>query len=210
MFIVISEILSIFANSSHILNAASSNGNDGIQINAEYLISDIDGMHSEYVVIAKNTSGKDLSVKACFEALSADNDPVKVVSDEALAVKNGQSFILYGQFKNDDIEDAASYSYKLTSDITDDCKYDCVNIDTTSDEDGVLTVSGINYSSENISLVNVRCVFFKDGAPVFFDHVNLGDGAYTFRSGSSNTQELGMLHPDYDNYVLTYQVSGDM
>ena len=52
VFIVISVFISIFANSSLILNAASSNGNDGIQINAEYLISDIDGMHSEYVVRA--------------------------------------------------------------------------------------------------------------------------------------------------------------
>ena len=211
IIITISLFFSIFANSSFVANAASGQGvTEGLQINAEYLIRDTDGMHSEFVVIATNNSGEDLCVSADFHAVASNNSPIKTVSDEASAVKNGQSFILYGQFKNDDVVDASSFTYELMTDSTDDCKYDSVNVDVAADEDGVLEVTGTNYSSEDISLVNVRTVFFKDGKPVAFDHVNLGDSAYSFRSGSSNTQELGMLHPEYDNYILTYSVAGEM
>ena len=167
-------------------------------------------MHSEYVVIATNTSGMDLSVSAYFHAVASNSNPIKTVSDSASAIKNGQTFILYGQFVNDEVIDASSYSYELATEATHDCKYDAVNIDVQTEEDGVLEVTGTNYSSEDISLVNVRTVFLKDGKPVSFDHVNLGDSAYSFSSGGSNTQELGMVHPDYDNYIITYSAAGNM
>ncbi|WP_022763080.1 MULTISPECIES: hypothetical protein [unclassified Butyrivibrio] len=210
IIITIAVFISIFANSSFTITAASGQGMaDGLQINGEYLIMDSDNLHSEYVVIATNKSGKDLSVVAKFFAVGGNGNPIKTVYDSASAIKNGQSFILYGQFKNSELKDVASYSYTLMTGITEDCKYDSVNVDVESQE-GVLEVTGTNYSSEDTSLVNVRTIFFKDGSPVAFDHVNLGDSAYSLRSGSSNTQELGQLHPEYDNYLITYSVASDM
>lgn len=211
IIITIAVFISVFANSSFITNAASGHGiAEGLQINAEYLIRDIDGMHNEYVVIATNNSGSDVHVSAYFHAVASTGNPIKTVSDEAKAIKNGQTFILYGQFKNEDVIDVSSYSYDLITDAASDCKYDSVNIDVEAEESGTLEVTGTNYSSEDISLVNVRTVFFKDGKPVAFDHVNLGDSAYSFRSGSSNTQEIGMVPVEYDNYILTYSVSSDI
>ncbi|WP_026528679.1 hypothetical protein [Butyrivibrio sp. VCD2006] len=208
IIITIAVVISIFSDSALISTAA--NNSDGIQINGEYLISDTDGMHSEYVLIAKNISGIDLTVTANFFAASSESDTVKAVSDTAPAIKNGQTFILYGQFKNSDLENASGISYKLTTAATNSCKYDAVNVDASANEDGVLEITGTNYSSEDVSLVNVRTVFFKDGTPVGFDHVNLGDSAYSFRSGSSNSQELGMIHPEYDNYIITYTVADEL
>ncbi|WP_029320654.1 hypothetical protein [Butyrivibrio sp. AE3004] len=211
IIISITAVISVFSGSAVISNAANnSNDANGLKINNEYKIEDADGLHIRYVVMATNTSGKDLEVFAVFNANASNGQIVKTVSDDAYAVKSGQSFMLYGQFKNSDIEDATDFSYDLKTSDTSLCRYDAVSLDVAKAEDNTLSVTGTNYSTEDIGCINVRTVFFKDGAPVAFDTVNIGDSGYLLRSGSSNTQELGMLLEDYDNYVVTYVAADDM
>ncbi len=181
-----------------------------ISIDAEYLIKDQDGLHSRYVVIASNSTGSDISVKADFYALNSEGSPIVAVHDSADAVKAGQSFIMYGQFKNDAIADAASFTYDLRGETTSQCRYDAVGLDVQKSADNELNITGTNFSASDVNLINVRGVFFKDGAPVAFDTVNIGDSGYTLRSGSSGIQQLGMTLEDYDDYVITYTASSDI
>ncbi|WP_408070659.1 hypothetical protein [Butyrivibrio sp. JL13D10] len=205
----IAVIISIFSTSSFV-SYASNKTADGIAIDGEYLITDNDGMHTRYVLIAKNISGKDLSVMAKFHAQKVDGNHIKSVTDGTAAVKNGQSFMLYGQFKNDDIEEAGGFSYEISSEETDSCMYDAIGLDVKTGTDSALTITGTNYSSEDVACVNVRSVFLKNGTPVAFDTVNIGDCAYSLRSGSSNTQDLGILVPEYDDYIVTYSVANEL
>ncbi|WP_026660664.1 hypothetical protein [Butyrivibrio sp. AC2005] len=209
LIIAIAVIISTFSNSTIISYAANKTA-EGIKIEGEYLISDIDGIHTRYVVVAKNTSDKDLAVVAKFYALKANGNPIKSVTDGASAVKSGQSFMLYGQFKKKDIEDAASFSYEITVTETTGCRYDEVGFDIEAGLDNALEVTGTNYSSEDVGCINVRSVFFKDGEAVAFDTVNIGDAAYSLRSGSTNTQEIGVLLPEYDDYLVTYFVADEL
>ncbi len=208
LIIAIAVIFSTF--SFTFISYAANKTADGIKIEGEYLISDIDGIHTRYVVVAKNVSDKDLAVVAKFYALKPGGNPVKSVTDGASAIKSGQSFMLYGQFRNSDIEEAESFSYEITVNETDSCKYDAVSFNVEEGTDNVLEVTGTNYSSEDVSCINVRSVFFKDGEAVAFDTVNIGDCGYFLRSGSTNTQELGMLLPDYDDYIVTYSVADEL
>lgn len=209
IIIAIAVIISTFANSA-IFSYAANKTIDGIEIEGEYLIHDIDQVHTRYVVVAKNISGKDLSVVAKFYARKDNGNPIKSVTDGASAVKDGQSFMLYGQFKNKDIEEAAGFSYDLTVSETDGCRYDSVGFSVEEDLDNALNVTGTNYSSEDVSCINVRSVFFKDGEAVAFDTVNIGDLGYLLRSGSTNTQKIGVLLPEYDDYLITYFVADDI
>ncbi len=177
-----------------------------ISVNGEYLIKDNDGLHSRYVVLATNNSGEDIAVKADFHALSSDGSSIKTVHDSAEAVKAGQEFIVYGQFLNDSIADAASFTYDLAVQTTSDCRYDAVNIDIKESSNDTIAVTGTNYSQADVMAVNVRGVFYKDGIPVAFDTVNIGDQGYALRSGADSVQELGQTFDDYDNYVITYSV----
>ena len=160
-------------------------------------------------VVAKNISGDDLSVSADFYALNTNGTTAKRVSDSTDSIKDGQTFILYGQFKNSDIKEATGYSYKLSTKTAASCNYDAVNIDVSEGDNNSLCVTGTNYSAEDIGLVGIRAVFFKEGTPVAFDYVNIGDEAYTLHSGSSNTQSIGVLLDDYDDYILTYSIADD-
>ncbi len=206
--ISITTAMIFVAGSATVSNAKT--GENDIKITDEYEIADADGLHTRYVIIATNNSDKDLEVSAFFSAVASDGDAIKTVSDCENTVKAGQSFMLYGQFKNSDIEDAADFSYTLESEITENCRYDSVDIDVQKNVDNSLSVTGINNTSEDVSYVNVRTVFFKNGSPVAFDTVNLGDSAFSLQGEGSNTQELGMLLEDYDDYLLTYSVAGDM
>ncbi len=180
-----------------------------ISVNAEYLIRDQDGIHSRYVVLATNASGMDISVKADFFALDASGTPIKVVHDTAEAVKNGQTFILYGQFKNESIADVASFDYSINVTKTSSCRYDAIGLDVQQDEANTLNIAGTNFSASDVNLVNVRGVFFKGGVPVAFETVCIGDSGYALHSGSSNNQQLALVPVDYDDYIITYTVSSD-
>ena len=180
-----------------------------ISVNAEYLIRDQDGIHSRYVVLATNASGMDISVKADFFALDASGNPIKVVHDCAEAVRNGQTFILYGQFKTESIADVASFDYSLNVTKASNCRYDAIGIDVQKDEANTLNIVGTNFSTSDVNLVNVRGIFFKEGMPVAFEAVCVGDSGYALHSGSVGNQQLAMVPVDYDDYIITYTVSSD-
>lgn len=194
---------------------ANAKGNKGavsasdISINAEYLIRDVDGLHSRYVVLATNNSDSDIVVDADFFAVTTEGTVLQTVHDSAEAVKAGQTFIVYGQFKNDSIEGAGDFKYELHPVYTANCRYDAVNIEIQDSDYSALSITGTNYSDSDINAVNVRGIFFKDGQPVAFDTVNVGDKGYTLHSGATTVQELGMFADDYDDYVITYTATSD-
>ncbi len=187
--------------------AATGNISEDISINAEYLIKDTDGLHTRYVVLATNSGNSDISVSADFYAVSADGSNLKTVHDYAEAVKKGQTFIVYGQFRNDVAARASGFSYSIKATETVDCRYDAIGIDSQKSEDNSIIITGTNYSKSNVNAVNVRSIFYKDGAPVAFDSVNIGDSGYSLRSGGTGVQELGLTYSDYDDYVITYSVA---
>ncbi len=178
-----------------------------ISVKREFLIKDNDGLHSRYVVLATNDSAEDISVKADFFAIASDKTVIKAVHDCTDAVKSGQDFIIYGQFLNDKIEDAASFSYNISAQETSDCRYDAIDLDVEKSKNNTLAVKGLNYSKSNVNAVNVRSIFYKDGVPVAFESINVGDRGYVLSSGSEGIQELGQNYTDYDEYVITYSVA---
>ncbi len=198
--------LSIFvgsAFSTNIIAKASNVSTKDISVDDEYVICDEDGYNTRYVIVATNNASDDIVASAVFNALSKDGSVIKTVSDYGCVVKAGHAFILYGQFKSDEVEDA-TFSYDLTVEDTTVCRHDSVDVECEKSEENTLVVSGTNYSEQDIQAVNVRGVFFNDGEPVAFDTVNLADNGFTLHSGSSNTQELNMTPTEYDDYVVTW------
>ena len=175
----------------------------GVVIDDEYLIPDGMGYFTYYVVVATNNTGSDIAISADFLAKDKGGTVLRRVNDYSDAVKNGQQFILYGQFSSESIRKAASFEYDYNFAPTDKCAYSQVSVN--AKRDGHLVeLSATNYSKYDIQGVGVRTIFLKNGKPIAFDTVNIADIGTTFRGGSTNYQVVGMNVADYDDVVVTY------
>lgn len=176
---------------------------EGIRIDEEYLVPDIYGWCTYYILVATNETGEDIAISSDFVAIDGNGNVLSKAHDYLDAVRNGQQFILYGQFLNEDLNGVADYDYSFDIRTTDKCSYSMISVDA-SRNDRYLEVSATNYSESDIQGVGVRTVFMKNGRAVGFDAVNIADYGYTFYGGSTNSQILGYNTKDYDNYILTY------
>ncbi len=190
---------------SEIVYASESSPN-GVTINDEYVVPDQFDWCTYYVVVATNNTGKDISISADFKAFDS-GEVVAEVHDYADAVKDGQQFILYGQFLNEDVDDSADYSYDFNVDETDICTYSVVDLDANSMGE-CIEVSATNYSEKDIQGVGIRTLYMNDGKAVGFDTVNIADVGYTFYGGSTNSQVVGYSVGEYDDYIMTYTSAG--
>ena len=84
----------------HVAYAYEPSASD-ILIQNEYVIPDVSGFFTYYVLVAQNNSEIDLSVDADFTALDGSGNALYKVNDYADAVKKGQQFIIYGQFRHE-------------------------------------------------------------------------------------------------------------
>ena len=182
---------------------AAADLSEGITVESEYVIPDSCGFSTYYVVIATNNTGKDIAVDADFVAKDKAGNALYKVNDQHEAVKDGQQFIIYGQFANSRIEGASDYAYDIKANTTDKCAYNSVKLDTVKDGE-LVQVSATNYSDKDLQGVGVRTVFLKEGKAVAFDTVNIADEGFTFHGGSTNSQEVGMFAGNYDDYLITY------
>ena len=203
--IVIAVAIAFVATFS--FNVYAKGSTKDVRVNNEYVIIDMNGYNTRYVLECTNISDSDLMAGAVFYARDDEGNVVKKVSDCGYMVKSGASFILYGQFKTVEVSGISNFDYDITAEKTSECRADAVGVECNSSEEGSLVVSGTNYSSSDVEGINVRSVFYKDGEPVAFDTVNIADTGYTLHSGSSNTQELAMQDFEYDDYVVTWSVS---
>ena len=176
---------------------------EGIRIDDEYLVPDIYGWCTYYILVATNETGEDIAISSSFVATDGNGNVLSKVHDSLDAIKNGQQFILYGQFLNEDLAGVADYDYSIDVSATDKCTYSMIAVDA-SQNDEYLEVSATNYSESDIQGVGVRTLFMKNGRAVGFDTVNIADHGYTFYGGSTNSQIVGYNTKDYDNYILTY------
>ncbi|SFC93091.1 hypothetical protein [Butyrivibrio sp. YAB3001] len=198
----------IFCKAGQLRVNAAGLSTDDITVNSEYAIPDGYDWCTYYVVVATNNTGCDISISADFSALDKDGQVLSKVNDYSEAVKNGQQFILYGQFKNSDIKRAVKYQYEFEFEKTDNCTYTSVDVDA-MDAGGCIEVSATNYSEHDIQGVGIRTVFLRNGSPVAFDTVNIADVGYTFHGGSTNSQMVGYNAGQYDNYIMTYTSAGN-
>lgn len=201
-------VLGCFLGSSHAtVSYAASEPSKDITIVDEYLIPDSIGWCTYYVVVAENTTGSDISISADFVAKDKEGRILRKVNDYSDAVKDGQQFMLYGQFVNSAIRDAASYEYKYSIGTSERCAYSSVSLNAEKDGD-LIAVSATNSSKFDVQGVGVRTVFMKDGRAVGFDTVNIADEGYIFHGGSTNSQTIGFNTGSYDNYIMTYTTTG--
>ncbi len=194
-------------NSNAAVSYAAKEPAKDIAVVDEYLIPDSIGWCTYYVVVAENTTGSDISISADFVAKDKAGKTLRAVNDYAESVKDGQQFMLYGQFNNNSIKDAASYEYKYSIGTSERCAYSSVSLNSEKDGD-LIAVSATNSSPFDVQGVGVRTVFMKDGRAVGFDTVNIADEGYIFHSGSTNSQSIGYNTGDYDNYIMTYTTTG--
>ena len=183
--------------------AYAENNASGIIINGEYTVPDSMGWCTYYVVVATNNTGSDISINADFFAKDASGNVIRKVNDYAEAVKQGQQFILYGQFVNDKVRGASNYEYKYTVSNTDKCAYNLVAVDTEK-IDNEVKVSATNNSNSDVQSVGVRTLFMNGGRAVAFDTVNIADSGINFKGGSTNSQMIGAHGGNYDAMVMTY------
>ena len=181
----------------------------GVTIDDEYLIPDGIGYFTYYVVVATNNTGNDIAISADFLAKDKAGNVIRKVNDYSDGVKNGQQFILYGQFSQESISKAASFEYDYSIATTNKCAYSQVSV--SAQKNGSLVeLSATNYSKYNVQGVGVRTIFLKNGKPIAFDTVNIADVGTTFRGGSTNYQVVGMNVSDYDDVVVTYTSVSDI
>ncbi|MBE5829624.1 MAG: hypothetical protein E7305_09210 [Butyrivibrio sp.] len=207
IFVAMGMIISALSIESDFVPAttayAEKEASSGVIIDDEYLIPDGLGYFTYYVVVATNNTGSDIAISADFLAKDKTGVVLRRVNDYSDAVKNGQQFILYGQFSQESIRKAASFEYDYTIAPTDKCAYSQVSVN--AQKNGHLVeLSATNYSKYDIQGVGVRTIFLKNGKPIAFDTVNIADLGTTFRSGSTNYQVVGMNVSDYDDVVVTY------
>ena len=181
---------------------------DNIKVDNEYIIPDGFDWCTYYVVVATNSTGADISIRADFTVFDKAGNVLGKSQDYSDAVKKDQQFILYGQFKNAEIAGAASYKYSFRVEKTDNCTYNSVDVNAVNNGE-CLQVSATNYSEHDIQGVGVRTVFLKNGKAIGFDTVNIADTGYTFHGGSSNSQVVGHNTGRYDTYILTYTSAGN-
>ncbi len=208
VMIVLGMILSLFlfinsdiipAQTAHAENEAP----QGITVDKEYIIPDNMGFFTYYVIMATNNTGSDISISADFVARDKGGSVIRRVNDYADAVKNGQQFILYGQFLSSAVSKASNFEYAYTTAPTDRCAYSQISLG--AERSGQLVeLTATNYAEYDIQCANVRTVFMKNGKAVAFDTVNIADMGITFHSGSTNSQVVGMNAGDYDDFVITY------
>ncbi|MBQ8031454.1 MAG: hypothetical protein IJ260_07995, partial [Butyrivibrio sp.] len=161
------------------------------------------GYFTYYVIVATNNTGKDIAISADFLAKDKAGNVIRKVNDYSDAVKNGQQFILYGQFSQESIRKVTSFEYDYNVVPTDKCAYSQVSVN--AKRNGHLVeLSATNYSKYDIQGVGVRTIFLKNGKPIAFDTVNIADLGTIFHGGSTNYQVVGMNVPDYDDVVVTY------
>ena len=172
-------------------------------MDSEYVIPDSCGYSTYYVIVATNNTGRDVAVDADFIAKDKAGNQLYKVNDRNEAVRDGQKFIIYGQFANSRIENASDYEYSIKVNPTDRCAYNSVKLDAVRNGETV-EVSATNYSDKDIQGVGVRTVFLKGDKAVAFDTVNIADEGITFHGGSHSSQEVGMFAGNYDDYLLTY------
>ena len=200
--------LAILLNVDHCVSPsgvvyAAEENRDGIRIDEEYIVPDIYDWCTYYILVATNETGEDIAISSSFEAVDGNGNVLSKVHDGLEAVKNGQQFILYGQFLNKNLVGVADYNYSLDISATDRCTYSMISVDATRDN-RYLTVSATNYSESDVQSVGVRTLFMKNGRAVGFDTVNIADQGYVFYGGSTSSQVVGYNTKDYDNYILTY------
>ena len=210
MILALGMIFSLFyflGSESALTVYAENDLTNGITIEDEYLIPDSLDWCTYYVVVARNNTGSDICISADFVAKDRSGEVLKKVNDYSEAVKKDQQFILYGQFLNKEIRNAAAYEYDYSVSTTDKCAYSSVALDTKNTGECV-EVSATNYSKFDIQSVGVRTVFIKNGRAVAFDTVNIADTGIIFHGGSTNSQVVGTYAGDYDNYIMTYTSVG--
>ena len=178
-----------------------------IQINDVYVLPDNSGFLTYYVVYATNNTGADVSVETFFTAFGKDGEQIYKVSDYVDAVRNGQDFITYGQFSNNDIENVSKFDYEIQISETSNCTYSSVDVEANKADD-FLIVEATNYSEHDLQGVNVRTLFLRNGKPIAFDYVNIADAGTTFHGGSTNCQVIGFNIGSYNDFILTYTSAG--
>ncbi len=207
IIITMGMVLSLFLSiGSDIIPASVAYAENEVQqeitVDKEYLIPDRLGYFTYYVLMATNNTGSDISISADFMAKDKSGNIIKKVNDYSDAVKNGQQFILYGQFRTPAVK-GASFEYAYAVAPTNKCAYSQVSLN--ADRSGqIIELTATNYSKYDIQCANVRTVFMKNGKAVAFDTVNIADTGITFHSGSTNSQVVGMNAGDYDDFVITY------
>ncbi len=213
LFIAMGMIVSALSIESDFVPAktayAENEAPSGVSIDDEYLIPDGMGYFTYYVVVATNNTGSGIAISADFLAKDKGGTVLRRVNDYSDAVKSGQQFILYGQFKTESIRHAASFEYDYSIVPTDKCAYSQVSVNAQRNGN-IVELSATNYSKYDIQGVGVRTIFLKDGRPIAFDTVNIADVGTTFRGGSTNYQVVGMNVSDYDDVVVTYTSVSDV
>ena len=205
---LISLVLCTFCDCAGLTAFAAESKDIGIRVDFEYVIPDSFNWCTYYVVVATNTSGKDIAVSADFAAIDTNGNVISKTHDYAEAVKKDQQFILYGQFQNKEIGSGVRYQYQYKTSDTENCTYTSVDLDA-SNIGGYVEVSATNYSEKDIQGVGVRSVFFRNGKAVAFDTVNIADVGYVFYGGSTNSQVLGHNAGSFDDYIITYTSAGN-
>lgn len=208
---LLSAILVINVSHNILISYASGNTvpSGNVVVTEEYLIPDEAGISSRYVLLASNETDSNIAISAEFYAVDSDGDVLATVTDYIDAVRKDQEFILYGQFKNEIVENAANFKYTLSFDYTDECAYDAIDIKTDTDEGStVIDVTGTNYAQKDVEGISVRAIFYSDNKPVAFDYVNIADSGYLLHSGSTNYQQIGTVNIPFDDYVVTYTSCG--
>ena len=207
ILIALGMILSVFYFESDIVPAtiayAENEVSTDITIDDEYLIPDGMGFFTYYVVVATNTTGSDIKISADFLAKDKSGTVLRRANDYSDAVKNGQQFILYGQFATEAVKRAASFEYVYNTAPTDKCAYSHDSVNAQKNE-GLVELSATNYSKYDVQGVGVRTIFLKNGKPVAFDTVNIADAGTAFHGGSTNSQVIGTRAGDYDDMIITY------
>lgn len=208
---LLSAILVINVSHNILISYASGNTvpSGNVVVTEEYLIPDEAGISSRYVLLACNNTDSNITISAEFYAVDNDGAVIATVTDYVDAVRKGQEFILYGQFKKEVVENATNFRYMLSFDCTDKCAYDAVDIKTETKADStVVDVTGINYAHKDVEGINVRAIFYSEDKPVAFDYVNIADSGYLLHSGSTNYQQIGTVNIPFDDYIVTYTSCG--
>lgn len=177
-------------------NEPTESGDGGIEILAEYTLSDSVGWYTRHFMVLKNNSNKTVKVSTSSLAYSADNKMIGAADASLDALGAGCTSVLYEAFETDEGIDHYETEVKCSEDgyyksVIQDLSYEKNDVD----KGAVFQVT--NGGEDAAEFVRGYALFFLNGELVGYDDTYFTDDDSELKPGETISKQL-TSHKEFD------------
>lgn len=184
------------------------------EFDAEKVLTQLEVTEYEKHLIIKNNSDFDVKVSAFLKVFDVKGELLKAETIEGTPVKTDTETVI--NFSYDictyedryDEDDVDHFEYELTVTEEETAYNDEFTYDFTPGK-GKAFVTVTNNSKRDFFDATVYAFYIKDGKIFYADHQRFENNLYSFDSGDTLTEEIGMPATEYDLYKVIICPRGD-